>query len=114
MWRYKYLTPGILEEKPIVRWFGGVDARAIGNAVDVVQFKSHDDAIAVARQMAKAKFSAKPIPGLPETWEAPWPMDNSESIQESYGNVLVTAVGPYLLLSSLSGDATAQVAAAIR
>ncbi|HEY8966840.1 MAG TPA: hypothetical protein VIM58_10375 [Candidatus Methylacidiphilales bacterium] len=115
MWRYKYLPPRLMEEAPIVRWFGGINARAMGNAVDVVLFKSHDDALAVARGVTKGgKFESLSVPGLEEPKRIAWPNENSESIQKSYGNTLVAVSGPYLLVSSLSGEATAEVAAAIR
>ncbi len=52
MWRYKYLAAGLLEEKPMIRWLGGVNRMGFGNAIDIIECHSPADASAAAEKMS--------------------------------------------------------------
>lgn len=89
MWRYKYLAAGILEEKPIIRWFGGVQRKAYGNAVQILEFGSAEEASAAAKRMAETEKAARLPSADGEGWEVPWPVDRSETVDRSYGKTLL-------------------------
>jgi hypothetical protein len=115
MWRYKYLATGMLEEKPIVRWLGGVNARAFGNAIDIIQCHSPDEAAVAAQQLSQMRckdlaFQPVSVSGTDKAWSCPQAPDES---MESTWNVLVTSSGPYLFLSTLPPEATSTVIAAV-
>jgi hypothetical protein len=115
MWRYKYLATGILEQKSIVRWLGGVDARGFGNAIDIIQCHTPEEAAVAAQQLSRMRyknlaFEPVSLSGADKAWscsEAP------DETMESTWNVLVTSSGPYLFLSTLPPEGTSAVIAAV-
>jgi hypothetical protein len=116
MWRYKYLPPGMLEQKPSVRWLGGVSPRAYGNAIDIIECNSVDEASAAAENMAKLRsknsaFTPVSLSGSQAAWQAPQITD--EVNDESTWNIIVTSSGPYLFLSTLPPDGTSAVINAV-
>jgi len=108
MWRYKYLSPGLLEKKPIVRWLGGLNRSAYGNAIDIIECKSAEDASSAAQAMSKfnqhsptsaSVFEVVSLSGGQPAWQAPQILD--ETVSPSIWNIIVTSSGPYLILSTL-------------
>ena len=120
MWRYKYLVPGILEKSPIERWLGSVNRMAYGNAIDIIQCHSSDEAASAAAAMSKlsqknanssAVFAPVSLPGGQAAWQSPQIQD--EIVSPSIWNIIVTSTGPYLILSSLPPEGTSAVMAAL-
>ena len=116
MWRYKYLPAGMLEQKPIVRWLGGVNRMAFGNAIDIIECSSPEEATAAAQKLSGIKykdlaFTSISLPGGAQpAWQCPQAPDE---VMDSTWNIIVTASGPYLFLSSLPPEATSAVMAAV-
>jgi len=119
MWRYKYLVPGMLEQKPIIRWLGGVNRMAFGNAIDIIECNSSGEASAAAQKLANMTYRNKTndlvfkpisLSGSNPTWECPQATDET---MESTWNIIVTSSGPYLFLSSLPPEGTSAVIAAV-
>jgi hypothetical protein len=117
MWRYKYLNQGILEQRPDIRWLGSVHSKAFGNAVDVIQFNSEQEAQQAASSLAAGNFTPDTLDGK-KTWTAPMASDvfpvgaDSFKKEPPFWNVTVTASGPYVFLSSLPAEETVHVAEA--
>jgi hypothetical protein len=106
--RFKYLAPGILEEKSIVRWLGSVHRMAFGNAVNLVRFASAKEAQQAAEKMAE-RDKYKPLAGKTAAWTLPignWKDNRDEVIEEPYWDVILTAKGPWVILSTLPADQT--------
>jgi hypothetical protein len=109
MWRYKDLASGILEQSGIVRWLGGLNRMAYGNAIDVIECESADEATAAAEKMSGMRFKdlafkTVSLSSSQPAWVCPMPAD--EAATDSPGNVIVTSSGPYLFLSSLPEEGT--------
>jgi hypothetical protein len=111
MWRYKYLTPGIMEEQPGIRWMGGVHRMAFGNALDIIEFNSDVEASQAATDLAASPFTPQTADG-PNVWTAP--MSTDEVMKDPFWNITITSSGPYVLLSSLPTDQTVDMAQAFR
>ena len=116
MWRYKYLPPGMLEQPPFLRWLGGVNRMAFGNAVDVIECNSADEASSAAEKLSQMNYKDsifKPVAlaGSLPAWECP--MLTDEVAVDPPGNVIVTSSGSYLFLSSLPPEATSSVIASV-
>jgi hypothetical protein len=115
MWRYKYLATGILEEKPIVRYLGGVSHMAFGNAIDIIKCHSAEDASSAAQHLSQisykgSAFTSTSLSGGQPAWQCPQATDES---MEATWNVIVTSSGPYLFLSTLPSEGTSAVIAAV-
>jgi hypothetical protein len=122
MWRYKYLVPGIMEKEPIIRWLGGVNHMAFGNAIDVIECASTDDATAAAEKLSAmsnkdpnfkdrdSSFKSISLAGSGPAWEAP---QIADEVMRNDWNIIVTSSGPYLFLSTLPEDGTSAVIAAV-
>ena len=110
MWRCKYLASGIMEEKPIVRWFGGVHRMAFGNAGDIIKFSSPEEARQAAEKMSKRENFRK-VAGQQDAWMEPQATD--ETIEQAYWNIYLTHKGSYVLLSTLPVEGTAAIADAV-
>ncbi|MDR1190750.1 MAG: hypothetical protein LBK60_03675 [Verrucomicrobiales bacterium] len=110
--RFKYLAPGIMEEKSIVRWLGGVHRMAFGNAVNLIRFASAKDARRAAENMAERdKF--QPAAGKAAAWTLPignWKDTRDSLIAEPYWEVTLTVKGPWVILSTLPADQTLALA----
>lgn len=120
MWRYKYLLPGLLEKEPIERWLGGLNRSAYGNAIDILQFNSADEASSAAQAMSKlsqkgvtssAPFEPITLSGGGPAWQSPQILD--ETVSHSIWNIIVSSTGPYLILSTLPPDGTSAVMTAL-
>ncbi len=107
MWRCKYLAPGFLEEKSIVRWLGGVHRMAFGNAADIIQFASPEAAGRAVENMAQHD-GFKKSPERPDVWVEPQATD--EVIDQPYWKVYLTSRGRYAILSTLPVPATVALA----
>jgi hypothetical protein len=115
MWRYKYLVPGMLERQPIIRWLGGVNHMAFGNAIDIIECKSAGDATAAAQKLAGIKykdlaFKAVSLTGSQPAWSC---LQAPDEAMDSTWNIIVTSSGPYLFLSSLPPEGTSAVMASV-
>ena len=120
MWRYKYLPPGLLEQSGIVRWLGGVNRMAYGNAIDIIECNSADEATSAAEKLARMAardktstyaFKTISLSGPERAWQSQMPRD--EVASDPPGEVIVTSSGPYLFLSSLPPEATSAVMAGV-
>jgi hypothetical protein len=110
--RYKWLAPGFLEEKSIVRWLAGPHRMAFGNALNVIEFASAKDAAAAAEKMA-ARDKYEPLPGQPAAWSTPignWQNNKDEVIEEAYWHVTLTVRGNRVILATLPADVTLAIA----
>jgi hypothetical protein len=108
IFRAKYLASHILEEAPAVRWMGGVNRRAFGNAVDIVEFQTAAEAKEAAKKIASAPGFQEVGGGGGETmWQAPQLTD--ECLTKPRWQVSVLYSGRFLLLSTLSANASSEI-----
>lgn len=119
IWRAKYLSMHALEQQGIVRWEAGLNRRAFGNSIDVMQFRSAAEArLAVSNIVAdKTKnkgdkfamdaFHPIETANSEKMWEIP--QAKEEDLSEAHWNIIVTSAGQYVLMSTLPKNTTVAI-----
>ena len=112
MWRYKYLASGLLEQAGTPRFLGGVNRMAYGNAIDIIECHSPDEAAAAAEKMSGIStkdggFKLITLSNAPNAWESP--QQGDENVAAGTWKIIVTSTGPYVIMSSLPAEGTSAV-----
>lgn len=95
-----------------MRWLGGVDRMAYGNAIDIMECGSADEAAAAAEKMSGIStkdcvFKPISLNGATGAWESP--QQGDETVTTGVWKIIVTSTGPYLIMSSLPAEGTSAV-----
>ena len=85
---------------------------AYGNAIDIIQCHSADEASAAAEKMSGIStkdggFKPITLSNAPNAWEAP--QQGDENVAAGTWKIIVTSTGPYVIMSSLPAEGTSAV-----
>jgi len=117
VWRIKYLPADAFDKVAIVGWLNSLQRMAWGNAVTVAQFESPDIAAKTAAAIGRSRGFKHMGDRNSVTWTADQPAAplkpgdprDDETLPNPPGTITVTALGNYVILSSLPPDQIARI-----